>query len=86
VIAFFLTFASGWRQAVGVAILTVMAAVMFVATVGEPYVPGEADTPHFLLAIFRTATYLAAAAVVVLGLRDLAGRWRSRSQPQESGP
>jgi len=69
---------------VGDIVVLVVVLVMLVASVGEPWVPSQADSPAFLLVLFHIALYVVGAAAAVAAARDLLARRRALDQPEVS--
>jgi hypothetical protein len=79
-----LSLRSGWMRIVGIVVLVLAASAAFGGILGESFVPAEADTPHFLLAVLRVLSFAAAGAVFLLGLWDLSQGLRSPKTAEEA--
>ena len=62
---------------VGDVVVIVVVLVMLVASIREPWVPSQADSPAFLLVLFHVALYAVGAAVLTSAARDLLARRRA---------
>lgn len=58
--------------------LAVLGGVYLVAGLGEPWEPELSDAPLWALVLLRVPALAGSAALVLLGLRELAASWRAR--------
>jgi hypothetical protein len=69
----------GWGTA-ATTVVALVSVVFIAASVGEPFVPAQADSPAILLVVFHLILYAVTAVVLVLAIRELLARRSARLQ------